>query len=276
MTTDEINTRDLDLTGEPPAAETLGLDVADLPPARARLMRYRAWRQRLAEELEGLEAARARFLESRGVAAVTEAKIRALIDSDTLGLVGWMRSGAAALTPPQIRQFERAQLEEKLGLDHHAAEVARGALDTIEGEIAEKRSALASLEARQESFLADAVAEAADEVAARYLGHLQALSDCLRQLYGASFYLAGKATAWRPAVTPVGYQWALPGFNLPSFRRKKLGPVIRLMGERPDLQRAAAPWRALAAAWAEDPRAAVEMPQPMGRAENAAAEGGAV
>ena len=124
---------------EPPSAEELGIDVTDLQPKRARLVRFVAWLDRCRQELQTLENGRAAFLEALGVPAVTEARLRKLIEADTSNFLAWMRAGGTGTTKKQARTFERQRLEQQLANDRHTAEVSRAALDQIETDIDGKR-----------------------------------------------------------------------------------------------------------------------------------------
>jgi len=236
------------LTGEPP--DDMNVDTAGLPPQRARLARYQAWVARTKAELDALETGRARFLESVGAPAVTEEKIAALIESDRLGLVSWMRSGAAGITPAQIRSFERQKLEEALDGDRHASEVAKAALDDVEREIRERRQQAEALEQRRDAFANDAVIEVVEAIGAQYRRQAEEMHETLTQLLGAN-----------AAIGTLGYMESLPKgvkVRLPTFKLSSLG-AWRDFGievDRREIQIASGPWRQLARLWAEDARAA--------------------
>jgi hypothetical protein len=239
---------------EPPGAEELGVDVAGLPPARARLARFIAWIERTRRELQDMTDGRARLLEEAGVPAVTEKKIRELVDNDTMGLVSWMRAGAKAPSEREIRKFERAQLEEKLKGDRHAAEVARAALDAIEVEIEGKRRQLTELEGRREDFAADAVLEHADAVGAAYLLKVDELRDLLGRLNGLAVVLRNYRR-YRPSGGPAETPIPLPSFGLPSFGAPRPGFTLKIDPSAEDMQAAARPWRELLKRWGTDAHA---------------------
>ena len=64
---------------EPP--DDLKVDVRGLPPARAALLRFEAWQVALHDKLAKIQAGRAAFLETLGVAARTQDRIAELISS---------------------------------------------------------------------------------------------------------------------------------------------------------------------------------------------------
>jgi hypothetical protein len=233
--------------GEPPG--DLDVDTYGVPPQRARLARYQAWLVRTQAELEALTAGRARFLESMGAPAVTEEKIAALIESDRLGLVSWMRAGAAGITPAQIQTFERQRLEETLANDRHAAEVARGALDQVEREVRDKRQQLEALEQRRDKFAQDAVVEVVEAIGAEYRKQARAMREVLVQLMGANAAIAALGFAGN---TPTDVTVRLPGFRLGPIRERHAHDIQIAKRE---IQTAAGPWRQLLRLWADDARA---------------------
>jgi len=78
----EADQDDLDATAEPPSAEELKVKVYDLPPMRARLVRFVVWIETLEKQFKTFEASRTNYLTSVGAVAVTEQSLTALVGSD--------------------------------------------------------------------------------------------------------------------------------------------------------------------------------------------------
>jgi hypothetical protein len=89
---------------EPP--DDLKVDVRNMLPQRARLVRFEAWQADLKGKLDKLLAGRERYLESLGVAVRTEAKIAEIVAADKTGLLEAMRAGGD-FTRPKLRNVER-------------------------------------------------------------------------------------------------------------------------------------------------------------------------
>jgi hypothetical protein len=94
-----------------------------LPPKRADLARFLEWRHRTENEIEVLEEAHHRAIEALGGEATTKKKIDALIEADVNEVLRFALDGQQ-ITAKKLRAFERKQLEQKLGDDKHAAQVA--------------------------------------------------------------------------------------------------------------------------------------------------------
>lgn len=192
------------------------------------------------------------YLESMNAPARTESKLRALLDGDIKALFDHMRKGAGrALTRPQVRKFERAQLEERLASDKHETEIALGAFDQLEGEIELRRKEIEVLEGRHRSFVHDAIIERAEALGAVYVAQITALRRTIAELRGIATVVEGRRSFSPSFSAEVDVR--LPTFNIPGvpgYRGEAvqayapMQPSIKVTAT--DADNAAGPWRALA------------------------------
>ncbi len=248
-----------------PSAAELGIAVDGLPPQRERLVRFTAWQRQAGAALTELEQARVTYLDAMGVPALTEGRLRALIERDKADYLVWIKAGALKLTPAETQRFERERLEEKLAGDRHHAEIASAALAALEAEIEAARVLTAALPALHRGYLLDALIEHADAVAAEYLRRAEATREALLPLMALVAIVRDRA-GYRGAQEGDHCSVALPAFGLPALR-DGVAPgmaMVRPTGYiRPPhiiitsraAEDAAAPWRDLMAAWTADPRA---------------------
>ena len=251
------------LPDEPPSAEDLAIDVTGLGPQRARLVRFVAWLDRSRTELKTLEQGRANFLEAMGVPAVTEERLKALIEADTSNFLAWMRSGSTKVTKKQARSFERQKLDEKLASDRHTAEVARNALDQVEKEIDAKRVEIEQLEERHRAFVYDAVVEHGNALGARYVQQIQEMRQTITALFGLSEAVARHGN-FRGQFADDHVDVRLPPFGVAAIPQSAPSDFVypgrhpkaaRLAVTAEESKAAAAPWRQLVESWTADPRA---------------------
>lgn len=213
-----------------------------LPPRRADLARYLAWCRRTTHELEALEEAHHRAIESLGGERTTKAKIDALISADIAAVLKFAL-GDGEITAKKVRAFERHQLEQKLKDDQHTAEVARASLGEIEREITFKSIALKFLQNRIESFVKAAIAEAGytSDLAERYLEKIDELHDLMVLMAGLSW-----------ATGNGGYcEIKFPKFKFPALAAEN---VVIAFDENA-LASAAEPWRKLGQQLVNNPTA---------------------
>lgn len=235
--------------GDPPEADGLGIDVTSLPPARAMLARFAAWLNATRAELDQLETGRARLLETLGVPALTAARIKELVESDTTRFLNWMAAGGAGLTIEAARSFERAELDRKLIQGEHQAEIARTALDRAEFKIDVLRKAVAALESRHEGFARDALIEHAAPLIADYEAAAARLSDTLRPLLSLGA-VVGARGRFRDPMAPNTIDLHLPGFA-------GVRPAIAI--DEADLRKESALWRTRVSALMRDPGAELDL-----------------
>jgi hypothetical protein len=222
-----------------------------LSTKRAELARFLEWRRRTQSEIEVLEEAHHRAIEALGGEASTKKKIDALIEADINEVLRFALDGQQ-ITPKTLRAFERKQLEQKLKDDKHAAEVAAQTLAQIERQIDVKKIGLGFLDSRTERFVKSAVVEAAREsdIGERYLQKISELREVWLQLIGLRSVVGTHDNFCHTA----GY--GLPGmemtyFNLPALTSKD----FQISANEQTLDKAAAPWRALATELVNNPNA---------------------
>jgi hypothetical protein len=229
-------------------------DVAAPPglsPKRAELARFLKWRRRTASEIEALEEAHHRAIEALGGEASTKKKIDALIEADVDEVLRFALDGQQ-ITAKKLRAFERKQLEQKLKDDKHAAEVASKTLGQIEHQIDVKKIGLDFLDNRTERFVKSAVVEAAREsdLGERYLQKIGELRDVWLELVGLRI-VVGEHDGFTsgPMYGGLSKQIEIPRFGLPALAGKK----VEITANREALEKAAAPWRALATKFGKNP-----------------------
>ena len=222
-----------------------------LSPKRAELARFLEWRRRTENEIEALEEAHHRAIEALGGEATTKKKIDALIEADVNEVLRFALNGQQ-ITAKKLRAFERKQLEQKLKDDKHAAQVASKTLGQIEHQIDVKKIGLDFLDNRTERFAKSALVEAAREsdIGERYLQKIGELREVWLQLVGLRVVVGGHdGFASGPMYGPPKIE--IPRFGLPAISGKELEISVSQQA----LEKAAAPWRALANELVKNPNA---------------------
>src|ERR1700722_772959 len=222
-----------------------------LSPNRAELARFLEWRRRTANEIEVLEEAHHRAIEALGGEATTKKKIEALIEADVNEVLRFALDGQQ-ITAKMLRAFERRQLEQKLKDDKHAAQVASETLGQIEHQIDVKRIGLDFLDNRTERFVKSAVVEAAREsdLGERYLQKIGELREVWGQLIGL------RVVVGEHDQFASGRMYGLPQIEIPRFGLPALaGKQLEISVTQQALDKAAAPWRALATQLVKNPNA---------------------
>ena len=222
-----------------------------LSPKRAELARFLEWRRRTANEIEVLEEAHHRAIEALGGEATTKRKINALIDADVNEVLRFALDGQQ-ITAKKLRAFERKQLEQKLKDDRHAAQVASQTLGQIDHQIDVKKTGLDFLDNRTERFVKSAVVEAArkSDLGGRYLQKIGELREVWVQVIGLRVVVGehDKFTS--------GPMYGLPKIEIPRFGLPALaGKELQISISQQALDKAAAPWRALANELVKNPNA---------------------
>jgi hypothetical protein len=228
-----------------------------LSPKRAELGRFLEWRRRTANEIEALEEAHHRAIEALGGEATTKKKIDALIEADVNEVLRFALDGQQ-ITAKKLRAFERKQLEQKLKNDRHAAQVASKTLGQIEHQINVKKIGLDFLDNRTERFVKSAIVEAAREsdLGERYLQKIGELREVWLQLVGLRRVVGEHdGFARGPMYGGLPKQIEIPRFGLPALAGKELEISV----SQHDLEKGAAPWRALATQLVNNPNAAAKI-----------------
>jgi hypothetical protein len=222
-----------------------------LSPKRAELARFLEWRRRTANEMDGLEEAHHRAIGALGGEATTKKKIDALIEADVSEVLLFVLDGQQ-ITAKKLRAFERKQLEQKLKDDRHAAQVASKTLGQIEHQIDVKKIGLDFLDNRTERFVKSAVVEAAREsdLGQRYLQKIGELREVWLQLVGL------RVVVGEHDQFASGPMYGLPKIEIPRFGLPALaGKELQISANEQALEKAAAPWRALATQLVKNPKA---------------------
>jgi hypothetical protein len=222
-----------------------------LSPMRAELARLLEWRRRTANEIEVLEEAHHRAIEALGGEATTKKKIDALIEADVNEVLRFALDGQQ-ITAKKLRAFERKQLEQKLKDDRHAAQVASNTLGQIEHQIDVKKIGLDFLDNRTERFVKSAEVEAAREsdLGERYLHKIGELREVWLQLVGLRV-VVGEHDGFASGPTYGLPRIEISRFGLPALAGKQLEISVTQQA----LDKAAAPWRALATQLVKNPNA---------------------
>lgn len=253
-------------TAEPPIAAELGIATDGPPPARTRLVGFVKWVQVLQDRLDALQTGRGVFLQSIGIPAITGRTLKDIVEKDKSRFLEWMPTGAK-LSKPSVREFERDRLREKLKADTYEAAVARDALAEADVEIDILTRQIEILEKRCSGFVKVALIEHAIAAGADYVDAIKALDEKLAVLLGLAsiagavgdLYLeGGNGRFYRNVAATAEFQVNLPRFGLCSVPdgfdavtgQPGLGkgrPEVAVSGA--DVERAAAPWKALLALW---------------------------
>ena len=198
-------------------------DIAAPPgssPKRAELTRFLEWRRRTANEIEVLEEAHHRAIEALGGEATTKKKIDALIEADVNEVLRF------ALASKTLGQIEHQIDVKKIGLDF--------------------------LDNRTERFVKSAVVEAAREsdLGERYLQEIGELREVWLQLVGL------RVVVGEHDGLASGPMYGLPKIEIPRFGLPALaGTELQISVNQQALDKAAAPWRALATKLVKNPNA---------------------
>lgn len=222
-----------------------------LSPKRAELARFLEWRRRTVTELEHLEEAHHRAIEALGGEHTTRKKIDALLEADVAEVLKFALSGEV-ITAKKLRAFERHQLEQKLKVDQHAAQVASATLHEIEREISVKTTGLKFLELKSDRYTKSAMVEAAREfgLGELYLQKIGELREVMLQLLGLG-WVVGTHDGFRAGQVFEGVELQFQHFGLPVLAGKDL----KIVADRKSLETAAAPWRKLATELMTNPTA---------------------
>jgi len=217
-----------------------------LSPKRAELARFLEWRRRTANEIEGLEEAHHRAIDALGGEATTKKKIDALIEADVNEVLRFALDGQQ-ITAKTLRAFERKKLKD----DKHAAQVASKTLGQIEHQIDVKKIGLDFLDNRTERFVKSAVVEAAREsdLGERYLQKISELREVWLQLVGL------RVVVGEHDKFASGPMYGPPKIEIPRFGLPALAGKVEISADQQALEKAAAPWRALAFQLVKNPNA---------------------
>lgn len=219
-----------------------------LQPARQRLADHLAAERRAADDLERARAARARLIDELDGIEATKNSVAELVQADASSILAAVRAGAAwALDRLKIK--ERQVLELKLTAARHGADVGANALAALDREIARLEAEAYARADRQAELVSQALLEAADGVAADYIRIAGELRHAIARLAALS-EVAGLETIAADDIKVI-----LPGFDVPALIARDASTAIFIAPSPATIERAAAPWRALAAALATNPRA---------------------
>jgi hypothetical protein len=217
--------------GDPPV--WIRVNTKGMPPARAALARFIAWRDSVAAELAALVAMRDRLQATVNAPAAVEAKRSGLLRDQAKRLLEFVGLGEREAETGGFDVVERRALDTELDSAQHRADVAAIAIADIAQKISEKEVQLARLIERERSFVHSALREHADDLGREYLRRIEALRDTVTQLSGLRQF--------------VGYG-AIDKVELPEFRVASLedSEKARTIVAKPGADK---PWRELAENW---------------------------
>ena len=230
-------------------------DLDGFPPARAMLIRFREWIRSTEEELRVLRENRLQFLHNLGVPGDVEKQIADLVQGDVGDLLNSLRS-QGKIGPVEFRSHEREMLEQRLGHDRHAAEVARVALTTLEVEIDVLVQRIHYLRKSLPGYVNDALLEAVGPRLAReYAKRIRDLEATTAKMLGLARVARTSAEA-HDGFSPFGY-YAGNTFQvaLPRFRLEGLPERPAIQADDAKVAASAAPWAEMADLWGHNPRA---------------------
>jgi hypothetical protein len=241
IASDEEPAQQLEGTGEPP--KTIVVDTRELPPQRARLARFLAWRQAIAAEIAGLTDGRTKIVAQINQAKSAAAKVEEDKNAGAAAIVNRVKRGLdwslGSIVPRGHAKRIASAMETAQGLA-----VAEMALGQIDREIAAKEAVKATLDGRLSEFTNRALIEhAKSTLAADYCAAIEAVRDCVTRLEGLD-RLRGRSHDGRMVLD-------LPGFSVAGHRFDR-EPVVVSPAE---VSAAVSAWRALAEAWAKSPKA---------------------
>lgn len=243
-----------------PSAAELGIDVSDLPPRRADLVRLVAYIAKSRDEREAIAAGRERYLQAMQLPSLTRQQIADLRKGDAAGAVAFIEAGGEGLEPV-IRRAERKQLQARLAtLDEPEAETARAALEHADRRLTEVDQRITRLEALQEPYALAVLQELAEPMGEQMCAALKQAEAAARwlvalgSLTGSPFY---------SYYGDPGLDVRLPRFGLSSIldycrAEDRTAPAIKVDSDR--VHRDARVLLALRAQLLADPRADVQMP----------------
>ena len=230
-------------------------DLEGFPPSRAMLIRFREWIQTTEEELRVLRENRFQFLHNLGVPGDIERQIADLVQGDVGGLLNTLRS-QGKIGSVEFRSHERDLLEQRLGHDRHAAEVAKIALTTLEVEIDVLVQRIHYLRKSLPGYVNDALLEAVGPRLAReYAKRIRDLEATTAKMLGLAKVARTSAEA-ADGFSPFGY-FVGPTFEvvLPRFTLNGLPERPAIQADDAKVAAAAVPWAELADLWGHNPRA---------------------
>jgi hypothetical protein len=253
-------------TATPPSATDLEISVEGLPPARAAMVRLFAWIAALQLQLSQTIKGRAAFIETLGIASITQQALDDLVAADKTNLLSWMKAGAG-FSMPVAREFERQQLAAKLDDDRYQTVIAREAITLADLEIDTLMAGINLLQKRRRSFVLDAVLEYATEGAARaYIKAIADLETSMAALLGLAGVVGRHGGFYVSYADKIEADITLPAFSLPGIPGH-IGATMSLVYKgAPSVcvtehtaKVAAEPWRRLVDLWTMNPEA--EPPQ---------------
>ena len=202
--------------------EDVAADIRGLPPARARLAQFVAWRRLVAERLSNLQSGIDRLCAEIDRITVAKDRLGMLRAADTSSMLNNLRQGVgAAMSAISGRQAQ--DLATQLAMSEHQAVVADAAIKAATPERDHFRAVLAALDERLPGVMTDALAEHAD------------------------ISLRAEFDAAERALQEVAARMRAP----------HLGPgTIEVKVSNANIVRHRPAWKRLEEAWLQDPRAA--------------------
>jgi hypothetical protein len=206
-----------------------------LPPCRAALSRFMAYRQSIAADIAKLESGHDRLLLDLARADSIRTQAEEAFEQEASSLADRVMSGAETLIAAFTGRPKPAP-----GID---VRLTKAALTKIEGELQAKHGLADRLQDRYGEFVNAALREHGQALGAEYLALLDQLRGCVAKLHSLDVATGG------PGKRDV--RAMVPGFSAagqPS-RQLQIGPGDDAVNA------GVMSWRALGKAWASDPKA---------------------
>jgi hypothetical protein len=207
-----------------------------LPPARAELSRFMAYRAQIAADIARLETGRDRLVLEIAKAAAAKLQADEAFDAQAVTLAEQVLTGVETLFAAFAGKREAKPVPD--------TKLAKAALAKLEAELTSKQALADRLQDRSAEFTRAALREHGAVLGQEYLALLDQLRNTIGQLHALDVACGG------PAKRDV--RAMLPGFcsaGQPS-RSLQIGPSNHAI----DI--AIGSWRALAQAWSRDAKAA--------------------
>jgi hypothetical protein len=218
---------------EIPASFTV--NTRGLPPARAELARFMAYRQAISADIAKLEEGHDRLLLELARADSIRTQAEEAFEQEAASLADRVMSGAETLIAAFAGRPKPAP-----GID---PKLTKAALAKLETELQAKRSLADRLSDRYGEFVNNALREHGQALGAEYLATLDQLRGCIAKLHSLDVATGGP--------TKRDVRAMVPGFcsaGQPS-RPLQVGPGDEAVNA------GIASWKALGKAWASDPKA---------------------
>jgi len=227
--------------GDLPATHTAA--TRGLPPQRARLAHYLAWRKSVGDELAALQKGRDKLLNQIAKADRTKGEVAEAADAGAATVLDKIKRGLdwslGSIVSPALKDHAAT-----VAASEPQIAVAKAALAKLHAEIEAKTRLQDTIAGRHAEFTNAALCEHAKaELGREYQAAIDTVRDCMTRLEALERMTGGGHDGRLVAE--------LPGFRAAGQRHDVL-PIVALPS---DISAALAAWQALGRAWAKNPRA---------------------